>query len=222
MNHPPLKPLKRDPDGTRRRILHAATEQFATLGLAGARIDAIAKSAESNERMLYYYFGNKEELYVAVLESMYAEFADKESNLELAGLAPSDAMATLAKSMWTHLWDSPRWLGLVNNENLHQCRYLKSSEKLRATVSPVVEVVRSILARGVATGDFRSGADPLDVYVTLVAMGYYIASNRFTIQAFTGRDYSDQTHREYITKMHLDMLLGYLHKQRNEKGVDTH
>ncbi|WP_244808724.1 TetR/AcrR family transcriptional regulator [Caballeronia zhejiangensis] len=207
---PPKLVVKRDPEGTRRRILEAAKTQFAKFGLAGARTDAIAQVAGTNERMLYYYFGSKELLYVAVLESMYADYAKKESELDLTGLQPREAMATLARSIWAHLWDNPEWIGLINNENLHQGRYLKSSEKLSETISPVVEVVRSILARGADAGQFRSGIDPLDFYVTLVGMGYYIASNRFTINAFTGRDYSHWSDRQKISEMHLEMLDAYL------------
>lgn len=201
---------KRDPEGTRRRILEAATEQFSTLGLAGARVDAISQAAGTNERMLYYYFGSKEQLYVAVLESMYADFATKESGLDLSELDPAEAIATLAKSIWAHLWDSPRWLGLINGENLNRGRYLKSCERLRATVSPVVEVISTILERGVATGYFRRVVDPLDFYVTLVGMGYYIASNRYTISVFAGRDYAQHSEREKMSEMHLAMLEAYL------------
>lgn len=204
------KTVKRDPEGTRRRILGAATEQFGTLGLAGARIDAIAKAAETNERMLYYYFGSKELLYVAVLESMYADFAEKESGLDLSGLEPRDAIATLAKSIWTHLWNSPEWLSLINCENLHKGRYLQASEKLRATISPVIDVIDKILKRGAAAGQFRANVDALDFYVTVVGMGYYTASNRFTIKAFTGRDYSQHPQREQIFEIHQAMLDAYL------------
>ncbi len=207
---PPKPVVKRDPEGTRRRILEAAKSQFAKFGLAGARTDAIAQVAGTNERMLYYYFGSKELLYVAVLESMYADYAQKESELDLSGLQPREAMAALATSIWAHIWDNPEWIGLINNENLHQGRYLKSSEKLSETISPVVEVVRSILARGADAGQFRSAIDPLDFYVTLVGMGYYVASNRFTINTFTGRDYSHWSDRQKISEMHLEMLDAYL------------
>ncbi|SAK92879.1 TetR/AcrR family transcriptional regulator [Caballeronia ptereochthonis] len=202
--------VKRDPEGTRRRILDAAADQFSTLGLAGARVDAIASAAGTNERMLYYYFQSKEGLYVAVLEAMYAHFADQEGQLDLADLVPADAMRTLVLSIWAHLRNNPRWLSLINNENLHQGRYLERSSKLRETISPVVELVRSTLARGTATGEFREGVDPLDFYVTVVGMGYYVVSNRFTIEAFTGRNYAEQVNHESISSMHVDMLLTYL------------
>ncbi|SAL52372.1 TetR family transcriptional regulator [Caballeronia cordobensis] len=160
--------------------------------------------------MLYYYFGSKERLYVAVLEAMYADYAKKESELDLAGLEPREAMATLATSIWAHLWDNPEWIGLINNENLHQGRYLKTSQEFSETISPVVEVVRSILVRGADAGQFRSGIDPLDFYVTVVGMGYYITSNRFTLSAFTGRDYARQSDRAKICELNLGILDAYL------------
>ncbi|BCQ29693.1 TetR family transcriptional regulator (plasmid) [Caballeronia sp. NK8] len=201
---------KRDPEGTRRRILEAATEQFTKLGLAGARVDAIATAAGTNERMLYYYFASKEGLYVAVLEAMYAQFAEREAGLDLSGLQPADAIRELAKSIWTHLRENPEWLSLINNENLHEGRYLERSSHLRETISPVVDLLRVTLERGMSSGQFRQGIDPLDFYVTLVGMGYYIVSNRFTIDIFTGRNYAEQDRQASIAAMHLDMLLTYL------------
>lgn len=202
--------IKRDPEGTRRRILEAATEQFTSLGLAGARVDAIASAAGTNERMLYYYFTSKEGLYVAVLEAMYTEFANREGSLDLSGMKPSDAIRSLAESIWIHLQENPRWLSLINNENLHEGRYLKQSAKVRETLSPVVELIRATLARGAATGEFRADVDALDFYVTLVGMGYYVVSNRFTLKMFTGRNYFERSARTAISTMHVDMLLSYL------------
>jgi AcrR family transcriptional regulator len=202
--------VKRDPEGTRRRILEAATEQFTSLGLAGARVDAIATAAGTNERMLYYYYQSKEGLYVAVLESMYAEFAQREVTLDLAGLSPSESIRMLAQTIWSHLRENPRWLSLINNENLHEGRYLARSAKLRDTLSPVVELLRTALERGAASGEFRPDVDPLDFYVSLVGMGYYTISNRFTIEAFLGRDYTQPAHQASISKMQVEMMLAYL------------
>jgi AcrR family transcriptional regulator len=208
--------VKRDPEGTRRRILEAASGQFTKLGLAGARVDAIATAAGTNERMLYYYFESKEGLYVAVLEAMYAQFAEREGSLDLSGLEPAEAIRELAGSIWTYLRENPQWLCLVNNENLHEGRYLERSSRLRETISPVIDLLRVTLERGVAAGEFRRGIDPLDFYVTLIGMGYYIVSNRFTIEAFTGRSYAERRNQESIASMHVDMLLAYLRPTANE------
>lgn len=202
--------VKRDPEGTRRRILEAATGQFTKFGLAGARVDAIATAAGSNERMIYYYFESKEGLYVAVLEAMYAQFAEREGSVDLSALQPAEAIRELARSIWANLRANPQWLSLVNNENLHEGRYVVRSNSLRATIAPVVELLRTTLERGAASGQFRQGIDSLDFYVTLVGMGYYVVSNRYTIASFTGRNYAEQCHQESIWDMHVDMLLSYL------------
>lgn len=202
--------IKRDPEGTRRRILEAATEQFTRFGLAGARVDAIATAAETNERMLYYYFASKEGLYVSVLETMYGRFGEREVSLDLTGLPPFEAVRKLAESIWDHLRENPQWLSLINNENLHEGRYLERSSTLRETISPVIAIMREILERGMASGEFRPDVDPLDFYITVVGMGYYVVSNRFSISAFTGRNYSEQPRYEAIAAMHADMLLAYL------------
>jgi AcrR family transcriptional regulator len=207
---------KRDPEGTRRRILEAAKEQFSKLGLAGARVDAIASVADTNERMLYYYFGSKEGLYVAVLEAMYGDFANREGDLNLSVLQPADAIRTLAQSIWTYQRDHPQWLNLINNENLHEGRYLERSDKLRSIISPVVDVLRETLARGATAGEFRDDVDAVDFYVTLVGLGYFVLSNRFTLAAFTGRNYSETRRQEAIFDMHVAMLLAYL-RQPAEK-----
>lgn len=207
MNEPRIR---RDPEGTRRRILEAATQQFSTHGLSGARVDAIATAAETNERMLYYYFQSKEGLYVAVLEAMYAEFARHEVSLDLAGLQPAVAIRTLALSIWDYFRANPSWLNLINNENLHEGRYLERSPKVTEAISPVIDLLRATLARGAATGDFRADVDALDFYVTLAAMGYYLVSNRFTLKVFVGRDYTESTVIAAVTEMQVKMLIAYL------------
>jgi AcrR family transcriptional regulator len=204
---------KRDPEGTRRRILEAATEQFSSLGLAGARVDAIASAADTNERMLYYYYQSKEGLYVAVLEAMYEDFSHREKSLVLSALEPAEAMRSLAHSIWSHLYENPRWLSLINNENLHECRYLRQSTKVQEAISPIVDMLRGILARGASAGEFRDDVDALDFYSTIVGMGYYIVSNRHTVKLFTGRDYSEASARANITDLHSDMLLAYLSRR---------
>ncbi|EIN01325.1 TetR family transcriptional regulator [Paraburkholderia hospita] len=202
--------VKRDPEGTRRRILDAATQQFSTHGLAGARVDAIAAAAGTNERMLYYYFESKEGLYVAVLEAMYVDFANHEVGLDLSGLQPTDAIRALARSIWDYLRANAQWLNLINNENLHGGQYLERSAKLREAISPVISLLSATLAGGASAGEFRADVDALDFYVTLVAMGYYVVSNRFTLKAFVGRDYSEPSALEAVSAMQVEMLLSFL------------
>jgi AcrR family transcriptional regulator len=207
MNQPKIK---RDPEGTRRRILLAAAEEFAAGGLFGARVDQIARRAETNERMLYYYFGSKEQLFTAVLEHAFTALTDAEKTLDLDGVAPVDAVTQLAHFIWNYYREHPELLRLVNNENLHEARYIKGSTRIRELISPVVAKLAKILERGQQAGLFRNNVDPLRFYITLSGLGYYIVSNRFTLEATFGLDFSSDAERDEIIKMNTELLLAYL------------
>ncbi|MDR5833411.1 TetR family transcriptional regulator [Caballeronia sp. LZ034LL] len=207
MNQPKIK---RDPEGTRRRILLAAAEEFAAGGLFGARVDQIARRAETNERMLYYYFGSKEQLFTAVLEHALSALVEAERTLELDGVAPIEAMTRLAHFVWDYYRDHPELLRLINNENLHEARYIKGSNRIRELISPIVTTLTAILERGQKAGLFRNDVEPLKFYVTLSGLGYYIVSNRFTLEATFGLDFNEAHQREQIVRMNTELLLAYL------------
>lgn len=207
MNQPKIK---RDPEGTRRRILMAAAEEFSNGGLFGARVDQIARRAETNERMLYYYFGSKEQLFTAVLEHAFSALTEAERVLELDGVAPVEAVTRLAHFVWDYYRDHPELLRLINNENLHEARYLHKSTRIREMISPIVAMLGNVLTRGQKAGLFRNDVDPLRLYVTLSGLGYYIVSNRFTLAATLGRDFSAEDERAEMVRMNTEVLLAYL------------
>ncbi|ONP24341.1 TetR family transcriptional regulator [Burkholderia cenocepacia] len=207
MNQPKIK---RDPEGTRRRILMAAAEEFANGGLFGARVDQIARRAETNERMLYCYFGSKEQLFTAVLEHAFSALTEAERVLDLDGVAPVEAVTRLAHFVWDYYRDHPELLRLINNENLHEARYLHKSTRIREMMSPIVAKLGNVLMRGQKAGLFRNDVDPLRFYVTLSGLGYYIVSNRFTLAATLGRDFTDTDERAEMVRMNTEVLLAYL------------
>ncbi|WDD94810.1 TetR family transcriptional regulator [Burkholderia sp. FERM BP-3421] len=207
MNQPKIK---RDPEGTRRRILLAAADEFASGGLFGARVDQIARRAETNERMLYYYFGSKEQLFTAVLEHAFSALTEAERVLDLDGVAPVEAVTRLAHFVWDYYRDHPELLRLLNNENLHEARYMQKSTRIREMMSPIVAMLGGVLTRGQKAGLFRTDIDPLRFYVTLSGLGYYIVSNRFTLAATLGRDFSTPDERAEMVKLNTEVLLAYL------------
>jgi AcrR family transcriptional regulator len=204
---------KRDPEGTRRRILDAATEEFAKGGLAGARVDQIARRAETNERMLYYYYGSKEGLFLAVLEKQYAEFRAAEEQLHITEEDPAAAVRTLARFVWDWYYRNPEFIRLVNSENLHEARHLKKSTQLHQLINPVVNVLADIVKRGQKKGVFRDNVDVSQLYLTISALGYYVLSNRYTISAVIGRDMAAQDEHERFAELHTEMLLAYLERR---------
>ena len=201
---------KRDPQGTQRRILAAATEEFTRAGLSGARVDQIAKKALTNERMLYYYFGSKEQLFSAVLDQVFAHFSTAEQAIDFSGLGPVEAITLLAHSIWKYYRDHPEMLRLVNNENLHEARYLKQSTLLPQAISPFLETIRTILKQGEEAKLFRSGVDPVLLMVTISGLGYYVVSNRYTIEVSLGSDFTQGALSDATVQMHTTMLLAYL------------
>jgi TetR/AcrR family transcriptional regulator len=181
------KKTSRNPQRTHAAILEAATEEFAAHGFGGARVDAIAARAQTNKRMLYHYFGGKEELYLAVLEATYATIRNAEKKLDLARRDPVEGMRELALFTWHHFLEHPEFLSLLVTENLHQAHYLKRSDKISAMHSHFIGELADVLRRGAAAGLFRQNVDPVSVYLTIAALGFFYLSNRYTLSTIFGR-----------------------------------
>lgn len=197
---------RRDADATRARILAAATQEFARHGLAGARGDRIARAARTSERMVYYYFGSKEGLFRAVLEAAYLSLQQAERSLELDHLPPEQALDAFCRFVWRYYLEHPEFIGLVNTENLYRAEHLQRSPHLAELVSPVVELLRALLARGVRAGVFRSGIDPVQLYIAIAALGYFYLSNSATLSAVLGRDLRAPQHREAHWRAAAEMI----------------
>ena len=181
----------RNAEATKRRILDAALQEFATLGFGGARVDTIAEKAAANKGLIYAYFGSKEELFTAVLEEAYLSIRQAERGLDLDRLEPREALDTLVRFTWQYYLDHPEFLTLVNSENLHKGRHIKTSETIRKAFPPLISMVQSILDRGVAAGVFRKGVDPVQLNITIAAIGYYYLTNRFTGAFIYDRDFME-------------------------------
>jgi AcrR family transcriptional regulator len=179
---------QRDPEGMRIRILEAAKKEFAAHGLAGARIDRIAAEADANKRMLYYHVGNKEDLYLAVLEAAYEKIRAEERGLDLEHLDPSAAIARLIDFTWNYFIRNPEFLALLNTENVAKARNLKRSTKVKSMHSPFVEMIRTIVNRGVETGEFRVAMDPVQLYISIAGLCFFYLSNSATLSFIFGRD----------------------------------
>jgi AcrR family transcriptional regulator len=182
------KPRQRDAEATRAKILKAAKIQFAKNGLSGARVDTIALAAGANKRMIYHYFGSKEALFREVLEVAYLDIRQAEQCLPLDQLAPVEALETLIRFTWEYYLQNPEFITLVNSENLHKARHLATSEKIKLVSRAFVDMVQRLLDRGVAEGYFRAGTDPVQLNITIAAIGYYYLTNRFTGSIVFERD----------------------------------
>jgi len=171
---------------TRDAILKAAIKIFAKNGFAGGRIDEISKAAKSYDRMIYYYFGSKEELFNAVLEEMYKRFNEAEMALELSSDQPVESLTAVISFMWTFYQRNPEFITLLNDENLHRGKHISKSLRAREYSSPAIQIIEQLLESGARKKVFRAGLSARDVYLMIAAMNYFYLSNRHTLSAFLG------------------------------------
>jgi len=203
---------RRDPSRNRDRILAAALREFARYGLGGARVDRIAARAGANKRMLYYYYGNKEDLFLAVLESRYAHIRRAELGLRLGALDPVQGIRRLVAFTWDYYLRHPEFLTLLNSENLHRARHLRRSRQIAAMHSPLVATLRDLLERGAREGNFRRGVDPVQLYISIAALGYFYLGNRHTLSTIFERDLLAPRSKSERLRHMIDVVLGYLRK----------
>lgn len=201
---------ERDPERTRATILEAATAEFAAKGLNGARVDDISRSSGINKRMIYYYFGDKEGLYLAVLEKVYASIRHAETGLLLDERDPAEGMRALIRFTWTYFIEHPEFLGLLVTENVNRARFLKKSAGIRDMHSPLVERIASLLQRGAQQGAFKSGVDPVQLYISIASLGFFYLSNRHTLATIFNRDLITQDALDARGEHIADVVLGYL------------
>jgi AcrR family transcriptional regulator len=201
---------QRDPEGMRTRILGAATREFARYGFGGARLNRIAKTAGANKRMIYYHVGDKEALYLAVLEGAYDHIRTAERHLNLEALGAGQAIVKLLTFTWQYFLENPEFLALLNEENQHRARHLRHSRKVKGLHSPFVELIADILRRGEASGELRKGIDPVQFYISLAALSYFYQSNSATLSVIFGRDLlSEDAKAERLAHM-TDLVLAAL------------
>jgi AcrR family transcriptional regulator len=200
----------RDADRTRAEILDVAQREFARQGYAGARVDEIAALMRTTKRMIYYYFGGKENLYIAVLEKAYAEVRAAESAIDVEHLAPVEAIRTLAELTFDHHDAHQDFIKLVSIENIHRAEHLRRSEALVNLGAPVTELISRILDAGRANGDFVTQADAIDVHMMISAFCFFRISNQHTFGTLFGRDLTAAEHRDRHRTMVGEMTVAYL------------
>jgi AcrR family transcriptional regulator len=200
----------RDALRTQAAILTAATQEFARYGLGGARVDRIALRAKANKRMLYYYFGSKENLFLAVLERAYESIRAEEQKLRLTDLPPAEGVTQLIVFTWNYFLAHPEFMTLLNSENLHRARHLKRSRKIEAMHSPLVATLSEVLARGAREGVFRGGVDPVQLYVSIAALGYFYLSNNHTLSTIFGRDLLAPRAKAQRLRHMVELVQGFL------------
>jgi TetR/AcrR family transcriptional regulator len=210
---------KRDSRVTRQRILAAATQEFASKGLEGARVDEIARRAGANKNMIYHYYDSKDGLFQAVLEEMYGTIRAHQTDTRLSNLSPADGMRLLVGSMFDVFCKFPAFVSLLQSENLAKARHVRRSSKIAALYNPFAVTLGGLLRRGSREGVFRASIDPIDLYVSIASLAAYHISNRYTLSALFGADIGTpravRRRRGHI----VDVILRYIMREPELAGV---
>ena len=200
----------KSPEANRARILKAALDEFAARGFKGASMDAIAARTHTTRALINYYFGGKEQLYIAVLEQVYAEIREAEGQLDLDHLAPVAAVRRIVQFTFDYYLAHEGFVRLVVAENQAKGRHLKKSAAMRALNRPIIDTLGGVIARGQRDGSFRPGIDPVDVHMMIAALGMFNVTNRHTFSAIFQREMGAKgdvrRRRELIT----EVILRYL------------
>ena len=183
---PTRRRLSREPaELLEARVLAAAGDEFAEHGFAGARIERISRAAGTVDRMLYYYYGNKERLYQAVLEKAYADMIGAQRGFVMPD-DPVEGMRQLVQHSWDHYVAHPQLVRLLMNENLLRVRHIGQSAAVRRSAFPLVQTVATLLAAGQARGVFRLDVSAEHTLMTIMSLGFFYVSNQYTCATWLG------------------------------------
>lgn len=201
---------KRDAERTRAELLEVATEAFAESGFAGTRVDEIAERTQTTKRMIYYYFGGKEQLYMAVLENAYRGIRDAEQAIHADDLPPVEALRRIAELTYDHHRNHTAFIRLVSIENIHHGEYIKRLEGLRTINKPAVDVLEKVIERGSAEGVMRSDVDAFDVHLLISSYCFFQVANQHTFGYLFDRDLLAEDSRDHLRSMIGDVVVAWM------------
>ncbi|MEM5437646.1 TetR family transcriptional regulator [Paraburkholderia diazotrophica] len=201
---------KYDPEETKRNILEVATQEFSSMGLTGARVDAIAERTNTTKRMLYYYFGSKEGLYEAVLEKVYGDIRSLEQDLHVSDMSPVEGLRSLVEFTFDYHDKHRDFVRLVTIENIHGAKYIEQVKTFKSRNASVIRTIEDLLARGVASGDFRDDIDAIDLHLLISSLCFHRIANRHTFGTAFGRDPSHARLRARHRAMIVDATLRFV------------
>ena len=190
----------------RRALLDAGKTEFANYGYDGARLERIAAKAGCAKRMLYYYFGNKKDVYLAVIEQSYSDIRESEEQLNLDALEPLQALHALAQRSFEYHEQNQEFTRLVLQENFQSGEMLGQISKTELLRKAALEPIERILQRGVAQGLFKDQLSAVDVHYLISALSGFRVDHAATWQSLLQDDLLGDNLRERHLQLLLDQL----------------
>jgi AcrR family transcriptional regulator len=198
------------PEANRARIVRAAIDEFAARGFKGASMDAIASRTHTTRALINYYFGSKEQVYLAVLEQVYAEIRHAESLLDLEHLAPVDAIRRIVEFTFDYYLSHQYFVQIVVAENQAKGRHFRKSKAMRTLNRPIIDTLTRVIERGQAARAFRRHVDPVEVHMAIAALGMFNVTNQYTFGAIFQRDMGRKGDLRRRREMVAEVILSYL------------
>jgi TetR/AcrR family transcriptional regulator len=200
----------RDPVRTRGRILDIASEEFASRGFDGTRVDEIAARSMVSKNLIYHYFESKDALFIAVLERAHEIFRTHQENIQLNESKPLQNMRNLVVESFRYWSQSRQFIAYLDSANFHKSKHVKKSVPIQNAYSSLIERMSNILHQGVEEKVFRHGVDPLDLYISISALAYHF----FQFQHMYSIIFRKELNSDSVIAARLrhveDMILGYL------------
>jgi len=208
----------RDPAISKRRILAIAADEFARKGYDGARTDEIAQRCRISKNLIYHYFDSKEALFIAVLEDAYATLRERQQAMKLEGSDPLEGITRLVIDTFKYWAKSRNFIAYLNSENYYNAKHIRKSKAIRSAYPELIENIRGLLRRGEQQGVFRSGVDPVELYISISALTYHFFSNQSTFSVIFGRNFrARDVIKERLDHIE-DVILGYLRFKPTARG----
>lgn len=196
----------------RQALLDAGKTEFANYGYDGARLERIAAKVGCAKRMLYYYFGNKKDVYLAVIEQSYSDIRASEEQLNLDALEPLQALHTLARKSFDYHEHNQQFTRLVLQENFQGGEMLRQISSIDTLRKAAFEPLGRILQRGVAQGLFKEGITAVDVHYLISALSSFRVDHSATWRSLLQVDLMGAAMRERHQQMLQDQLTALVSK----------
>lgn len=200
----------RDAEAAKAAILASAIREFTAKGLAGARMDEVARGADVAKGLVFHHFGSKDGLWVAALEHVYALLRAGQDEAGLDALGPVEGMRRLAHDTFRLFRTHPEIVALMNEENLHRARHLRAAKTIPKLYNPLFATIERLLVAGRAQKLFREDVDVTALYVAMSGLGYFYCANRWTLSAAFAGDLFRADRVGIYEDMLGEMVVAYL------------
>ncbi|MFA5262561.1 MAG: TetR/AcrR family transcriptional regulator [Opitutaceae bacterium] len=187
MKNKSKQPIRRNPDRTRRRLLQAGIRFFSAHGYHAVSVDQIVEAAKVNKRMVYHYFGSKEELFQAALVDVYGRLESIEFQAVEQGKSPREKLSRVLEAYFKFLDQNPEFVQLLLWENLEKGRHIAAENHL-LTKNPFMNRFRQIVEEGIASGDFNAGINIPHLLIHFIGLCFIYHSNRYSLSQSLGID----------------------------------